>query len=384
MVEKWNTGTFALSDLFGGLMSKFARSLAALLTPALLWGQPGSSQAPATGPTFKRISLEHGLPASRVNVITQTRDGVMWFGTREGFCKYQNGGVTVYAPNAGEGATTAGNDVRVIYEDRSGILWIGLFGGGMYRFDRVNGKLSQYKNDPGTPGTLSDNRVLSILEDRGGTLWIGTVNGLNTFDRTNLLFSRLPSEAGDSMSLTEPRIWPLCEDRTGNLWIGTLGGGLNRLQPSTGIITAFRHDPDGANSLASNSVIALYNDRSGRLWVGMENGGLDEFVHEKDEFDRLRQEFRHHLHGIKVTSITEDSSGNILVGTLGSGLKILDKESRTVTSVANDPADPRSLSDNTIRCVFVDRTRVLWVGTDTAGISVVSTEEPHKPSGRPK
>jgi ligand-binding sensor domain-containing protein len=351
-------------------MTRLASSLLACLLLAGIISPYAASQPAAPELTFKRISLEHGLPASKVNVITQTRDGVMWFGTREGFCKYHNGAVTVFAPNAGEGATLAGNDVRAIFEDRSGVLWIGLFGGGIYRFDRVSGKLSQYRNDPSMPGSLSDNRVLSILEDRSGTLWIATVNGLNTFDRTNLLFSRLPSEAGDPHSLSETRIWPLYEDRVGNLWIGTLGGGLNRLDKASGAITVFRHD----------SVVALYGDRSGRLWIGLENGGVDEFVHEKDEFDRERQEFRHHLHGVNVSSLAEDSVGNLFVGTHGSGLKILDRTTRVVTTVANDPANARSLSDNTIRCLFVDAAGTLWVGTESAGICVVSQEEPLKPA----
>ena len=363
-------------------MIRFSSSLLACTLLISVLGPFASSQTPAPGVAFKRISLEHGLPASRVNVITQTRDGVMWFGTREGFCKYQSGGVTVYAPNAGEGATIAGNDVRAIYEDRSGILWIGLFGGGIYRFDRVSGKLSQYKNDPSISGTLSDNRVLSILEDKSGTLWIGTVNGLNTFDRTNLLFSQLPSEDGNPQSLSETRIWPLCEDRSGDLWIGTLGGGLNRRDKATGMVTVFRHDPSGSNTLATNSVVALHADRSGHLWVGMENGGVDEFIHEKDEFDRVRQEFRHHLHGVNVSSIAEDTAGNILVGTLGSGLKILDRNTRVATTVANDSADGRSLSDNSIRCLFVDAAGTLWVGTETAGICVASKDEPRKPAGK--
>jgi ligand-binding sensor domain-containing protein len=363
-------------------MNRIVIALLPCCIPAALLAQPGQSSPPASGPGFKRISVEHGLPASRVNVITQTRDGVMWFGTREGFCKYQIGGVTVYAPNAGGGASPTGNDVRAMYEDRSGIIWIGLFGGGIYRYDRVSGKLSQYKNDPATSGTLSDNRVLSILEDRAGTLWIGTVNGLNTFDRTNLLFTRFSSDPADSVHLSESRIWPLGEDRNGDLWVGTLGGGLNRIEKVTGAVTAFLHDPATSNSLASNSVVALYTDRSGRLWIGMENGGLDEFVHEKDEFDRMRQEFRHHLHGMNISAVAEDSLGNILVGTLGSGLKILDRQTRVVTSLANDPADPRSLSDNAIRCLFVDRTGVLWVGTDSGGISVISTDEPRKPGRR--
>jgi ligand-binding sensor domain-containing protein len=355
-------------------MHRFLSILLALSIPAVIAAQTPAK--PSFG--FRRISVEHGLPSSRVNVILQTRDGIIWFGTREGFCKYENGGVTVYAPNAG--GATAANDVRAMYEDRAGILWIGLFGGGVYRYDRVSGKLSQYRADPSSPGSLSDNRVLSILEDEGGTLWIGTVNGLNTFDRTNLAFTTIPAVPGDSLALTESRVWPLSEDRQGSLWIGTLGGGLNRLDRATGVVTAFRHDPASPNSIGGNSVVALHHDRSGRLWIGLENGGVDEFIHGLDEFDRPRMEFRHHLHGMNVSCIDEDSVGNILVGTIESGLKIIDRNTRVVTSLAHDPSDPRSIGDNAIRCMLVDRKGVLWLGTDTAGVSVVAPEEPRRPA----
>lgn len=363
-------------------MNHRVHTIAACLLLAGIPAPPALSQSPAPKMEFRRISLEHGLPSARVNVITQTRDGVMWFGTREGFCKYEKGAVTVYAPNAGEGSTVAGNDVRAMYEDRSGILWIGLFGGGVYQFDRTSGKLVNYRSGT-TAGSLSDSRVLSILEDRTGTLWIGTVNGLNTFDRTNLLFVRQPPPDAAGGTLPEQRIWPLIEDRSGNLWIGTLGGGLVRFEIASGVLTTFRHDPAGANSIAANAIVALFLDRSGRLWIGHEKAGVDEFISERDEFDRLRQEFRHHLHGMSVSSVAEDLKGNILVGTLGSGLKVLDRATRVVTTVANDPSDPKSLGDNTVRSLFVDASGVLWVGTETAGVNVGAPAEPSKP-GRGK
>ncbi|MFN0158548.1 MAG: two-component regulator propeller domain-containing protein [Bacteroidota bacterium] len=341
-----------------------------LLLSAMMFSASGQDMARKS--VFKRITLEHGLPAGKVSVITQTRDGVMWFGTGAGFCKYDNGAITVYAPESG---SSFGNDVRAMYEDRSGTLWIGMFGGGMYRFDRVSGKLTQYKSGGLNTNTLSDDRVLSILEDRDGTMWIGTVNGLNTFDRTNLNFSHIKYDPEVPLSLSENRVWPLAEDRAGNLWIGTLGGGLNKLDKSTGSIRVFRRDGSISNTLAGNSVTALYSDKSGKLWIGLESAGLDEFIHEKDEFDRQREEFRHHLHGMNISSICEDTLGNIVVGTLGSGLKVVDKKTGVVTSFGNDPADQKTLGDNRVRCVFVDDEGILWIGTDTGGVNVVIQEE---------
>jgi len=343
-----------------------------ILTLALL---PDFSVSQTEKPVFKRISLELGLPASRVNAIVQSNDGVIWFGTRNGFCKYENSTITVYQPGSPEGGATPNNDVRAIYEDRSGMLWIGIFGGGIYRFDRVSGKLTQYRHSPTNPNSLSDDRVLSILEDRDGTLWIGTVNGANIFDRNTLNFSHITYDPENPYSLSENRVWPLAEDRTGSIWIGTLGGGLNKLDKSTGTIRVFQHDAS-SSSLANNSVVALLSDRSGVLWIGMENGGLSRFVHERDEFDRQREEFKSYLHGLNVSSITEDTSGNIIAGTLGSGLKIIDRATGNATTIANDPADPKSLSDNNIRCVYVDKAGTLWVGTENGGVCQGVREEP--------
>ncbi len=325
---------------------------------------------------FKHVTMEHGLPSGKIHVITQTRDGVMWFGTREGMVKYDNGAITVLKPAATDPTGSSANDIRAIFEDRSGIVWIGTFGAGLYRYDRVSGKLKQFKSEPGNANSLSDDRVMSILEDRNGILWIGTVNGLNTFDRTNFVFSVLRHEPDNPMSLSESRVWPLVEDREGNLWVGTLGGGINRLEKSTGAIKVFKNEGQAMNSLARNSVMALLADKTGRLWVGMEDGGLDMFVHGKDEYDRQREEFKHFLQGISVTSITEDSAGNIIAGTAGSGIKVLNTASSTVTTTfAHDAQDEKSLAENNIRCLFMDSEKTLWIGTENAGVCILTQEE---------
>gem|GEM_PF-5230282 len=325
---------------------------------------------------FKHVTVEQGLPSGRINTIAQTRDGIMWFGTREGMVKYDGGAITVLKPSGTTTTDEIANDTRAIFEDRSGIVWIGTFGGGLFRYDRVSGKLKQFKSELGNANSLSDDRVLSILEDRNGILWIGTVNGLNTFDRTNFVFSVLRHDADNPMSLSESRVWPLAEDREGNLWVGTLGGGINRLEKSTGAIAVYKNEGQAANSLARNNVTALLTSKAGHLWVGMEEGGLDMFVHGKDEYDRQREEFKHFLQGMSVTSIAEDSAGNIVAGTAGSGLKVLNTSTWTVTTTfAHDTQDSKSLAENNIRCLFVDAGRNLWIGTENSGVSVLTQEE---------
>ena len=60
-----------------------------------------------------------------------------------------------------------GNQVRAIYEDGDGVLWIGTYDGGLYRLK--DGRLTRYTRKEG----LHDNGVFQILEDDSGNFWIG-------------------------------------------------------------------------------------------------------------------------------------------------------------------------------------------------------------------
>jgi ligand-binding sensor domain-containing protein len=65
-------------------------------------------------------------------------------------------------------------------------------------------------------------RALVLFEDRSGAVWIGTsADGLVRYDGVE--FEAIPT--------SHHRVANLTEDREGNLWVATQGGGWNRVQP---------------------------------------------------------------------------------------------------------------------------------------------------------
>jgi two-component system sensor histidine kinase ChiS len=54
------------------------------------------------------------------------------------------------------------NEVQSIYEDSSGILWIGTYGGGLNQFHREQNQFTAYQNNPNNPNSLSNDYALSI------------------------------------------------------------------------------------------------------------------------------------------------------------------------------------------------------------------------------
>jgi len=72
--------------------------------------------------------------------------------------------------------------------------------------------------------------------------------------------------------------------------------------------------------------------------------------------------------------LLEDKDGLIWFGTFGNGIYQIDPATFTYKHFIHNPADPESLSENSINCIFQDRAGVTWFGTFGAGISIL---DPH-------
>jgi ligand-binding sensor domain-containing protein len=78
----------------------------------------------------------------------------------------------------------------MVYEDRSGVVWVGSSGDGLERYDPATGEWHHYENDPNDTQSLSNDSVETIHEDQAGVLWIGTRAGLNRLDRDTETFTQ--------------------------------------------------------------------------------------------------------------------------------------------------------------------------------------------------
>ena len=77
-----------------------------------------------------RKAAEPTLPADAVvQVISQDRQGVLWFGTRLGVARYENGVTRFLTKKDG----LAADDIHVILEGANGDLWVGGYSGGLTR-----------------------------------------------------------------------------------------------------------------------------------------------------------------------------------------------------------------------------------------------------------
>jgi len=146
-------------------------------------------------------------------------------------------------------------NIRSIFQDKSGTYWFGTNGAGVYRYDKKS--LTQFTVKDG----LGDNQVLSIQEDDLGNIWFGTgVFGVSKFDgKTYTNFTK------DGI-IEGIETYNFCEDRQGNIWFSAEGYGLYRYDGAN--FTQFTTE-DG---LTTNVVQSIYEDNKGQLWFGTWQG----------------------------------------------------------------------------------------------------------------
>jgi signal transduction histidine kinase/ligand-binding sensor domain-containing protein len=340
----------------------------------------GLNQFDRSSETFIRYQHDPDDPRSlshdRVRAILEDSTGRLWVGTQNGLNMLppaqadERDQFIRYRHSASDLHSLSTNPIWSIYEDRTGILWFGTYGGGLSKYNRTTSQFALYQHNPDVPNSLSENMIWSICEDRSGNLWIGTFNGgLNKLDRDSGTFTAHRHDPEDPASLGSDDVRALLEDRQGILWVGTNGGGLAQFVPRTGTFVHYRHDPDDPNSLSEDRVTVLYEDKAGNLWVGTRDGGVNRLDRATETFTRYQHDpdDGSSLSDDRVWSLYEDRSGALWVGTLG-GINVLDVATGQFVRYLHDPDDPQSLSNDQVFSLYEDPADAVWIGTWGSGL----------------
>src|SRR5215468_4911957 len=98
------------------------------------------------GSRFVNYTIEQGLPDKEVNDLLETRSGAYWIATGNGLVRYNPKGLPLpYGKESRQsermftvyrvGAERITSIIKALYEDRSGTIWIGTWGG-LFRLEQ--------------------------------------------------------------------------------------------------------------------------------------------------------------------------------------------------------------------------------------------------------
>lgn len=348
----------------------------------------------------------NSLLNNQVNGIGFDRQGSLWITTVAGCTKYDPKHDRFYEFNE---LLPYGLTSSSLLLDSKGFIWIG--GSGLAIFNPENNTYKIYQKNYNDPTGLITNDIRSIYEDKSGLVWIGTkFEGLLIYNYRNELFPHWKNQKNsDHKGLNDKNVYAVCEDKNQNLYFGAHENGLNVLDPKTETFTYYIHDEKKPNSIPENDIYnlqldnnniwittsnylskfdiykktftpypyqrirVLFNDLTGKLWLG-KKPGLFIFDKKRGTFSAFHDSTNvfPEKNDLEITFINQDKGGKMWFGTYRDGVFEYDPIVGKMVHYRNDPNDSTSLSDNMVRSIYEDGKGRLWIGTRLQGLNLLN------------
>lgn len=321
---------------------------------------------------FRRLSAVErwgDLPRSSVHALWEARSGRVYIGT-------WGAGLYCYDPSEGvirffDRLRHAGQSHAVVSfcEDSRGSLWAGTWGGGLYRLRNPEAGGVKHWEHFGAPEGLPDQIIYRMAEDpRTRCLWVATRGGL--------FIMPVGGDSGISYRADSPDFRIPCNEvtsvisgRGGQMWVATLGGGVlhtnTALQPIRNVSLSADPSVPGLNGVRS-----LHVDGQGTVWVGVSRESLLFYDPHGGAVTswRAKPEFAAFSSLPSVSVFMESRSGTIYMGMWGGGL-LCYRKGQPVRQLRPGPDAPW-LTSGQVNALGEDRRGNLLIGTDD-GLAVL-------------
>jgi ligand-binding sensor domain-containing protein/AraC-like DNA-binding protein len=205
---------------------------------------------------FRVYNQTNGLTGDHITAVC--RDGLydrgdLWVGTKQGLNRMGEDGFSTFTV----GDNVSGSAINLLFNDREGNLWVGMYGG--LRLFRDGEFYVPY--NPHSGRDISDLQMQCIAQDIDGNLWVGTQRGLYCLQQNRFK----PFEKKNA--LTWYSIYDIYPDANGILWLGT-NRGLVYFDSKKGILM---HYPK-ASAFVSAPIYRIFEDNTHNLWLSSNRG----------------------------------------------------------------------------------------------------------------
>jgi ligand-binding sensor domain-containing protein/serine phosphatase RsbU (regulator of sigma subunit) len=307
-----------------------------------------NDQADGTVTRFRGNKEMSGL---KVQSIFQESDNISWIST------FENGLYQIYLSQDGDSIVTthhldrnsglSGNNVKLIYRDIEGNIWIGFYGDGL-------SLLSSYAFSFFDPGFTPEKNNIIYISKLGNKYFLGTPEGYFLFDLTTFRadkFVDLKSATGNAGIES----WYL--ENENKIWIGTKGNGLyvtSFMGPVRKVYSTGDSGQDNINSvmvgsdriwLATVNGITILNKKTGSL---VDHYGIDNGL----------------PHNV-INSLSLNDQGEAYVACESDRLYKINPSSGVIGNEKNKMTDN---FQNDIQCFSIGNDGVVWASTRGNGI----------------
>lgn len=205
--------------------------------------------------SYSSYSSGSSLNAPIASAVCLDKQNYLWVGTDGGGINVLKDGQRI-ATYTEQTNNLSGNSIQTALCDKQGNLWFGIFYGGIIFYDTHKKTFQQV-----FPKEYANQDVRSLYEDTEGNIWVGTSDGVFQINRDSKIILQ-HKHVPDNLVRT------VIKDKKGQIWIGSFGGGIFLYSSKWELLKEF----NTYQNFPSNTINQIFEDSKGYIWAATGEG----------------------------------------------------------------------------------------------------------------
>jgi signal transduction histidine kinase/ligand-binding sensor domain-containing protein len=359
----------------------------------------------ATRKILEHFTVDEEAFSGRINGFMQDDQKLIWILTK-------TSGTILYNPDTNKKVqmlrdptdqySISGNNCASIFQDRSGIIWIGS-NGDLNKYDRDKRKFMHYEFNPHNPHSLSDNVIRGVYVDSSDRIWAATEGGyINIVDPVTHKAQRIKITLPGVEEVVIP--YAFMQKSETEMFVGS-SAGLLLLNTRTQLIAPYKplQQYIGAKrvrqlmrsgqklyALVTGNVLVydlergdveewkdfrgratfLYEDHDGRIWIS-----TPDYLWHRDKGTGVltRQQFSSDTTK-QMPLVIQQIGKSMIVTVYEAGMYIVDVGADGRFIVQKHLTTRNGLPDNTIYAALEDKSGNIWLSSNQGIIRYVHSD----------
>jgi len=357
---------------------------------------------------FECYDYETNKGNNNIGVIFEGSDKKLWLGTDKG--------VFIFDPITEKftsfNSKTIHNTeiyewVADIQQDQNNNIWIVVPNQGVFRYDMKGEKLHMYTVVQELKPSISNPQCIGI--EKSGRVWIGSNgSGMFLYNNSNDTFTQYLGNGDGNLSLKGKNIYSICHDNDyiiigiheekllkldkrrnilldmnlpevdntiirhiikidNEIWVGTQSG-LFIIHEESQLVYHIKEDPLNSHSISNNFVEKIYQDKEGGVWIGTNFGGVNYLPNRNNKFEKYFPiSEKGSINSKRIREMKEDKNGNIWIGTEDTGISIFNPVTQNFRAISN------SYYMQTL-ALLIQESQV-WIGYFKNGLDIIQSPQ---------
>lgn len=205
--------------------------------------------------SYSSKSSDSNLNTPIASAVCLDKQNYLWVGTDGGGINVLKDGQRI-ATYTEQTNNLSGNSIQTALCDKQGNLWFGIFYGGIIFYDTHKKTFQQV-----FPKEYANQDVRSLYEDTEGNIWVGTSDGVFQINRDSKIILQ-HKHVPDNLVRT------VIKDKKGQIWIGSFGGGIFLYSSKWELLKEF----NTYQNFPSNTINQIFEDSKGYIWAATGEG----------------------------------------------------------------------------------------------------------------